>query len=499
MKYILLLLVVLWSMQVHATTGPGLPADSVAATLTTLPAFRNLKLSPDGKRVLMLRARGETYHLTVLDTVARTNKLLLASDPEQFLFEWCSWANNERIVCSIRIDKVLNLAGYGKKQLRTEFTRLVAINADGTGYLQLVPEQKHSGNYRDSGWMSRVQSDIVSWLPDDDEHILLSLIRKDPFFPDVYKLNIYTNRMKLDTRHRSGILEWLADRQDRVRLGMGIEDGNLRVIVRDGDSSRFTERTPGFLLTDPEPGFAGFAEQEDQVYLFSNNGEDKSALWLFDLKTQRMVRKLLADDRYDVRGPLYTSERGRPLMMVRRREGAELYWFDHKLEAAFNEVAAALPGEKTLPVSVSAELDSLILKNSGEKMPDTYYYYDVARQQLIRIGADYDVAAGQLPERTIYSYKASDGLEIQAYLTLPLQGQGGLPTVIMPHGGPHARDTADFDYLSIVFAAAGYAVLQPDYRGSAGYGQRFRAAGYGQWGKRMQQDVLDGLDALIAE
>jgi dipeptidyl aminopeptidase/acylaminoacyl peptidase len=134
--------------------------------------------------------------------------------------------------------------------------------------------------------------------------------------------------------------------------------------------------------------------------------------------------------------------------------------------------------------------------------PPTYYYLDVASQRATKIVSEYPaLAPSDLGMTRPVTYKARDGLTIHAYLTLPPGRNDGknLPMVVMPHGGPDARDRWRFDWWAQFLANRGYAVLQPNYRGSFGYGRAFAEAGFGQWGLKIQDDISDGVKAMIAD
>jgi dipeptidyl aminopeptidase/acylaminoacyl peptidase len=140
-----------------------------------------------------------------------------------------------------------------------------------------------------------------------------------------------------------------------------------------------------------------------------------------------------------------------------------------------------------------------LLFSSGNKRPGVYYLGDRNTEMVVPIGSTYpQLHAVDLAGKKIVRYKARDGIDIQGYLTLPNNVEAhNLPTIIFPHGGPISSDDTDFDYWTEFFASRGYAVLQMDFRGSAGYGHEFLAAGLKQWGLQMQDDIVDGTRWLI--
>ena len=145
--------------------------------------------------------------------------------------------------------------------------------------------------------------------------------------------------------------------------------------------------------------------------------------------------------------------------------------------------------------------DKLIVVVDGPRQPTAYYYLNRTTHEATQLASTYpDLSEADLGEMKPWPYKARDGLDIPAYLTLPPgKAAKNLPVVVMPHGGPGARDMLGFDWMAQFFANRGYAVLQPNFRGSTGYGQKFEEAGYGQWGLKSQDDITDGVKKLIAD
>ena len=137
----------------------------------------------------------------------------------------------------------------------------------------------------------------------------------------------------------------------------------------------------------------------------------------------------------------------------------------------------------------------------GTTRPPTYYVVDFQTHKAEMVGEEYPaLASARLGELRVISYKARDGQEISAYLTLPPGiPPEHLPLVVLPHGGPEARDLPRFDWWARFLATRGYAVLQPQFRGSTGFGEAFRKAGYHQWGGLMQDDVSDGVMEMVSK
>ena len=175
-------------------------------------------------------------------------------------------------------------------------------------------------------------------------------------------------------------------------------------------------------------------------------------------------------------------------------------FFDPKDQASWDLVAKAFPDEQVDPVSWSADRSKVVVKVTGVRHGIGYTLVDLASHQGMQIGQVYaGIKADDLSDVSIATYHAKDGRSIRAFLTLPVGREPkNLPMIVLPHGGPAAHDESGFDWWAQALASRGYAVLQPQFRGSAGLGVELEAAGYGEFGRKMQSDLSDGVRALAA-
>jgi dipeptidyl aminopeptidase/acylaminoacyl peptidase len=180
--------------------------------------------------------------------------------------------------------------------------------------------------------------------------------------------------------------------------------------------------------------------------------------------------------------------------------GESPVWFDTDLakhQAALDDV---FPGESPRIVSWSEDRSRFIVSTDRADHVPAFYFYDAKRSTADQIASsNMALDRAKLAPRTAYHYKARDGVEIPGYLTRPLGASGPTPLVVLPHGGPAARDVDGYDWLAHFLASRGYAVLQPNFRGSSGYGEAWEEAGHGEWGIGvMQHDLTDGVAALVS-
>ncbi|MDO7843814.1 alpha/beta hydrolase family protein [Sphingomonas immobilis] len=181
-------------------------------------------------------------------------------------------------------------------------------------------------------------------------------------------------------------------------------------------------------------------------------------------------------------------------------DAPEYHFFDQRQQKIANATLKAFPGSVVTLADWNDGFNKLIAVTDGRDDPQTWWLVDIKSGDARPIGQSYVVPAAEVGPVKMIRYKASDGTEIAGVLTLPAGREAkGLPVLLFPHGGPAAHDTVGFDWWAQAFAARGYAVLQPNFRGSTGYGAAFRHAGNGEWGLKMQTDISDGLAFLVQQ
>jgi len=200
--------------------------------------------------------------------------------------------------------------------------------------------------------------------------------------------------------------------------------------------------------------------------------------------------------------PLFNRQTGRLAGFSQAGETESYVVTDRALEDVFERAQTAAPGESVRVISVAADPRRLVIKAEGAEDPGSYHYIDYGSGKTEDLGEDYaDLPTEWIADQTTMTYKAADGLTINAFLTVPpnLPHAEHLPLVVLPHDGPRAHDGRGFNWLAQALASRGYVVLQPNYRGSDGYGAAFLAAGQGQLGRKMQSDLTDGVKELVSE
>ena len=466
-----------------------------------LPLYADFDLSADGDQAVALRAIGDTYQVVLLDFRSGTSKLLMAADSENFLYNWCTFANRTRVVCSIRSYIVLRAgqigAGYRSyRDGRTVVTRMIAVDTDGSNQLQLIPQAKT----RIGGklvWNATDQDDVINWLPDDERHILIQLAREDRLKPSVYRLNIYNNKLKKTQTFLQTVWRWYADDNGDLRFAAGYESPGTPVAYAVNRKKR-TPLDITHLGGVDEPRVVNVGSEGEAGWVIANHGKNTKGVHKVSLATGEVLETLHEDTRYDMSRLWLDPSSRKPIAVSYEAERQRIVWFDEKREQQFAALRSAAGNPDRLTVMASDRKGrKFVVKTEGNGTIPSYYLYDVEAPAISSLGSD---EIGRAVPLQAVTYSSRDGLEIPAYLALPGPRESGpYPTVIMPHGGPWARTTDGYWFITQFLVNSGYAVLQPNFRGSSGYGDRYLSAGFRQWGEAMQEDVIDGLNYLERE
>jgi dienelactone hydrolase len=254
------------------------------------------------------------------------------------------------------------------------------------------------------------------------------------------------------------------------------------------------------LIQDGEDGreFLGYSDA-DQSFYFSNPVAEGT-----QVTRQRLPDGAVEPVGKPVKGAgvslIWDGHRNAVVGVAATGSDRAIEWMDPVFAGAQATVSRAFKGRYVRLTSWSEDLTRFVVVAEGPDSPPQWFLYDRTRKELSPIGDEYpELAEAALGSTSFFRYKARDGLEIPAYLTMPRSSAasgGKPPLVVLPHGGPSAHDDPGFDYLTQFLASRGYAVLRPQYRGSTGFGDAFERAGKGEWGGKMQTDLLDGMAAV---
>lgn len=330
--------------------------------------------------------------------------------------------------------------------------------------------------------------------------IIIGLNDRDPRFHDVYRLDLTTGERTLIIQNEYNIADWMTDSDGSVRLAyrQTIEGGNETLAVENG------ELTPIYTCAIEETCYPiRFHQDGEQMYLVTNRDSDLSQLELFDLTTQQsQLVEVDPENQVDFGEALFSEATDELVATSYLGDRSRIYPQTDEFAADLAFLRQQFP-EFEISLASSTQDEQLVLvRVQSDVNPGAMYLFDRNAQTLEKL-YDYrpELSNDDLATMQSVRYTARDGLEIPAYLTLP-QGVApeNLPVIMLPHGGPWSRDVWGYNPFAQFLANRGYAVFQPNFRGSAGYGKAFLNAGNQEWGTGfMQHDITDGVQYLIDE
>ncbi len=463
-------------------------ATRPAADFARLPFMSDPALSPDGARFAAKIAIQGKQALAIVSLFEPEKPPVLIALGENDLNDW-TWVNDNWLVVSIgAVSNFENQPFY--------VSRAAGVSADGR---TIKPIAFGTGG----------QSAHVLWAArDGSPRILMSLQKSiysgSDFWPVVNEVDVSKGRPRQVVAGSSGVMRWAADATGTVRLAVGYNDVSrtARLLYRPDGRTTFrivdrADRRRDEELTVP----ALFTADPGKALTFDNR-DGRDALYELDLGTLTVGKRVFAIDGHDI-DSIIPDAAGTGVAGIRfTTDRARVSWTEPALAEIQAQLDAAVGDRIATIVSLSRDQKRLIVHVGRASQPGAYYFYDAgqggAMKRFAYVNAPLkDAALGPVSS---FRYKARDGLEIPAVLTLPAgRPAKNLPLIVMPHGGPQARDAEQYDWWAQFLADRGYAVVQPNYRGSTGYGTAFEDAGEGQWGLKMQDDLDDSINHLASK
>ncbi len=429
------------------------------------------QLSPDGKWIAFLKPYKRRMNVFVQPARGGRAKQLTA-ETERDIAEFF-WKGNDRII-------------YAKDFNGDENFHFFAVQTDGERVRDLTPFQN-------------VRAMLIDDLEESETDMLIALNKRNPELFDAYRLNVVTGDLWLEVENPGGVTEWMTDHDGVIRLALSTDGVNTRLLYRDDKHSSFSPVLTTSFRETLSPLF--FTFDNKFLYAASNLGRDKTAIVTFNPKTAREEEVLFQHPDVDVYGLSHSKKRKVLTAISFTTWKRERIFLDEETEEIFTRLQRRLPKVEIVLTSETKNEEAFIVRTYSDRSLGAYYLYDKTRDQLRKLS---DVSPW-LDERALaemkpIQYTSRDGLVIHGYLTLP-KGvtPKKLPVVLNPHGGPWVRDSWGFNPEVQFLANRGYAVLQPNYRGSTGYGRKFWESSFKQWGKAMQDDLTDGVKWLIQE
>jgi pimeloyl-ACP methyl ester carboxylesterase len=457
-----------------------------------LPAVEQIGLSPTGGRYVFISVIGETRKLVAVTADGLTP--LYAIDVGAAKVVDVSWAGEDHLLVTIFSTEAL---GGGFNVAKGEFANVVAINLKTRSAFSVFAGHPEVANLVHGRfgvanvaghWYGYFGGVTYEGGPGEDP-VLTHM------WADLYRVDLDSGAIHRLEKGDGDVFDWLVGPDGTIVARTMYSDAQRAWQVRAG---AINGRVLASGQSDIRPlGRLSLGRSADHI-LFERPTADGSVYEEVAL-AQGDAAEPPADEKVeDVLGDPVSH-----LWIGEMDRGDQLtpHFFAPVAEARIRGAYKAFPGLTVQLKSFTPDLGRLIVETSGTGDSGTFWLVDIARGSADPVGYAYPaVKSADVGEIRMVDWKAADGLELHGVLNLPPgRDAKALPVIVMPHGGPEERDFPVFGWWSQLFASRGYAVFQPNFRGSSGYGDAFRNAGFGQWGRKMQTDVSDGLAALVKD
>jgi dipeptidyl aminopeptidase/acylaminoacyl peptidase len=468
------------------------PANIPVKDFFRNPEFSQLQLSPDGKYLATLAPMQGHRNIAIMETDGLKNPRFLTALDKQDIASFF-WANNKDIVFTMDSD---GNEAFGLYKISIEkkprITTLVgsSISMGGRGI--------------------RTAS-VVHTLPDDPEHIIVQFNGRDIRAADLYLLPLDSRwndrkkrnpKMELIAQNPGNVQSWILDHEGMVRGAYALEGMHGEFFYKEKNEEKFRSIRK-FNILEESLSPLGFAFDDKTMYVASNIGRDKNAIYTYDPAKDKLLDLVFEHDEVDVSGLIMSRKQKKLLGVSYFDDYPRAVIFDEAERKVRESLSAAFKG-KVVNISSMTNDESLnILTVWSDTDPGAYYLYNRKTGEVRYLAEPMHWLDENMmsPMKPIH-FKSRDGLTLRGYVTIPKNSDGKkLPLIVNPHGGPFGvRDFWGFNQEHQFFASRGYAVVQVNYRGSGGYGREFEQAGYGgKWGAEMQNDITDTVNYLVKE
>ena len=445
------------------------------------PEISGAALSPDGQYIAFFKPFKAVRNIWVKKTGQPYSAArLVTADPKRPIPNYF-WSRDSKRILFVQ-DK------DGDENLNVYAVDPAAPNAEG----KEVPAARNLTEAKN------VAAQIYALPKTDPDTIYVGLNDRDASWHDLYKVKISTGVRTLVRKNTDRVAGWIFDSKGRLRLAQRLTEKGETEILRADMDRLTTIYTCGVLES---AGFVQFHKDGKRIYLQTNKGNrNLSELVLLDPATGR-EEKVESDplNRVDFGSALFSELTDNLVVTSYMDDKMRVYFHDKAWGADYTFLQKKLPGMGITIGAITADESKFLMKAYSDKDPGTIYLFD---RKTKKISLEYvsreSIPRGFMAPMRPIRYKSSDGLEIPAYLTLPKgMPAKNLPLVVVPHGGPWVRDAWGFNGETQFLANRGYAVLQPNFRASTGYGKKFLNAGNKQWGALMQDDLTWGVKHLV--
>jgi dipeptidyl aminopeptidase/acylaminoacyl peptidase len=487
------------TIQVTSTKASEIPVE----TFFKRPQYTGMALSPDGKKLAARVPLKGRNNLVIIDLAARTRNVITSFETTDVAD--ITWINNERVF--------IGLADGQDVTGRFNYRGQWAINADGSEARDLTiigANPNVSGTDRNK--FTRL--DLVSRTFDNTPDMIVESNQRTRDSNDLYRINTKTSKMTLLSFDSPGnVSAWVLDRNLVPRIARRAEerkDKDSRLTYSLWHRANAESKYEKFFESEAEEFSQGinpiaFDFDNKTLYVSSNLGRDKAAIYKYDLEAKKLGELVFEHPLIDVRGGLIFSRTQKKLMGINYdADKPAVKWFDPEMGKLQSQIDSTFPNTINTLTASDGSASNILLFARSEVDPGTYHLYDQEKKALESIVPTREwLSPALMSDRKFITYKARDGMEIPAWVTIPKGTLGkNLPLVVHIHGGPRVRSYYGAQWgrgEAQFLASRGYVVLEPEPRGSTGFGRKHDMAGHKQWGLSMQDDLTDGALHLVKE
>ena len=458
---------------------PGVPTGPQALTVSDysdLPFLSDARLSPDGTRIAARINSHGSDQIGVWTLSAPRDQppvMIDASGLESF-----AWAGDQRLIftsLNIRILASNSMIGIG--QGREVFCHDLVEK-------KTTPVSQSRGLFAD-----------VIFIDPLGRYALVSSQASMTATPNVLRVDLATGQSVEVQPRRSGVWSWFADSNGYVRVGVDYGDNRARIYYRPTPDAPLAHTdTRRDLLNGSVVDTVRFVTNTDHGVIVTNAANGRFGVYDYDFATDTRGAAIFEHPEVDTTAAIFSPE-GSVDGVTYEDDRPRVRWLNPALADLQRAIDRTFPGKTNMIINRSRDGNRVLIFSTAADDPGTYYVYDRAGRRMETFASPYDRLQGHdFAQMRPVTYQDRTGATVHAYLTLPRgRPERGLPLIVLPHGGPFLRDSWQFDPEVQFLASLGYAVLQPNFRGSTGYGRDFVARGYGQYGAGMIDDIDDGV------
>jgi len=469
-----------------------LPVDAFAS----LPNVAQMKLSPDGEKVgYVIQLEGRKA--VMVQNINGKNPNVIPA-PEQGDFNTFYWANDNTVI--LQLSGTRKRIEFGGKAV--DESRLFAFDLKTKKFKWLgEPKKKFASTNKGGGrqtFTSQLER-IVDLLPDDPKNILVEMDFELDGEASVYRVNVETGRRKEIQKDLRGYQSWYTNQNSEIVFGNGYDGSTYRARFKSkGGEWVDLKKTDWYR----KYSYLDFTADPNVIYVSGQNQYGTDGVFTLDLQTGAIVNEVFSHETVDIGGMAYHPITGKVAGVYFSTDFNRIKYFDKTLSKIQRSLAKALPDMIVTLVSMDKSGTKYLILASNDRDPGSYYLYDRKNKKLDYVAPTREpIFPEQMASAELVDIPVRDDTNITGVLTLPAsKAPKNLPAIVLPHGGPHVDgDNAHWDYWAQFYANRGYLVLQPNFRGSTGFGRAFYWKGHKQWGGLMQDDVTDATKWLVSE